>query len=134
MKNLPGLKGQMLRFLVVGGIAVAIDTCVYFLLIRTDALDASWSKRISFAAGSLWAYVANKRFTFQHTGFAIHQPLLFSAVYILGWLINSVAHDQVYRLQPIPWLAFLIATGLSTMSNFAGQKWIVFREKRRLTA
>ena len=134
MKNLPGTNGQLLRFLVVGGCAVAIDAAVYFLLIHTSVLDAAWSKRISFAVGALWAFIANKRFTFQRSGFSLHEPLLFSAVYVVGWLINSSAHDQVYRLRPSPWLAFLIATALSTVANFAGQKWIVFRSKRNLPA
>lgn len=131
MKNLPGLKGQLLRFLVVGGIAVALDAAFYFLLIRTSSIDALWSKRISFAIGALWAFFANKRFTFQRTGFTVQEPLLFTLVYVAGWFINSLAHDQVYRLRPIPWLAFLVATSLSTVANFAGQKWIVFRTKNK---
>lgn len=134
MKKTPGVKGQLLRFLVVGGIAVAIDAASYFFLISIESLDAAWSKRISFALGAFWAFIANKRFTFQQAGFSVHEPLLFSVVYIVSWFLNSITHDQVYRLQSKAWLAFLAATSLSTVVNFVGQKYIVFRRQRTLPA
>lgn len=131
MKQIPGLKGELLRFALVGGIAVAIDGAAYLLLNHGAGWDPAWSKRLSFALGALWAFVANKWFTFQHPGLSLHEPLLFALVYAVGWTLNSLAHDLVYRFRPIDWLAFLVATGISTLTNFAGQKWIVFRHQRR---
>ena len=106
---------------------MAIDAAVYFFLVHAGWLDPAWSKRVSFAVGALWAFIANKLFTFQSAGFVVREPLLFSLVYLAGWFLNSVTHDFVFSVTPSTPLAFLVATGLSTITNFLGQKWIVFR-------
>jgi putative flippase GtrA len=107
---------------------VAIDAGVYFVLI-SSSLEPTWAKRLSFAAGALWGFFANKFFTFDKRSFALHEPVLFALVYTAGWFLNSLIHDGVMHVTGIKWLAFLGATGVSTCTNFAGQKWIVFRTK-----
>ena len=47
---------EMMRFLLVGGIAVLIDGCFYFCLIDFEITEASWAKRLSFLLGSFWAF------------------------------------------------------------------------------
>jgi putative flippase GtrA len=124
------LRGELARFALVGGIAVAIDGATYYTLVRFGSLDPVASKRISFATGAAWAFFANKFFTFQTRGFALQQPVFFTLVYLVGWLLNSVVHDLVLRACHQPVVAFLAATSISTMTNFAGQKWLVFRAGR----
>lgn len=113
--------------MVVGGLAVALDAGVYFGLISWGLLEPAWAKRVSFAAGAIWGFFANKFFTFEQRTFSLHEPLLFTLVYLIGWFLNSVIHDGVLHLVNLKWLAFLVATGFSTCTNFVGQKWLVFR-------
>ena len=120
------LKKEILRFLLIGGIAVSIDGLVYFALVQFEICDPSWAKRISFAAGAIWAFFMNKLYTFQQYHFVFREPLIFVVVYIVGGLCNSIAHDLVFKFSGIKFLSFLIATGISTCTNFIGQKWIVF--------
>lgn len=124
------LKRELLRFLVVGGIAVLIDGTTYYLFVEYGILDPSWGKRISFALGAVWAFIMNKYYTFEQKTFRKREPLLFTIVYLAGWFFNSVTHDVVLRFFEIKKLAFLVATGVSTCTNFIGQKWIVFRVSR----
>ena len=123
----PALRSQLLRYLMVGGLAVAIDAGVYFGLISWGLLEPTWAKRVSFSAGAIWGFFANKFFTFEQRAFTLHEPLLFILVYLVGWFLNSIIHDGVLYLLHAKWMAFLIATGVSTCTNFAGQKWLVFR-------
>ena len=58
------LKGELLRFLVVGGIAVALDAAGYWALMHFGQMNPVWAKRVSFGIGSVWAFFANKYFTF----------------------------------------------------------------------
>lgn len=118
---------QLLRYLVVGGVAVAVDGAVYASLVGIGAMTPDLAKRVSFAAGAAWAFIANKYFTFASREFALHEPLLFTAVYLAGWFLNAVIHDVALRLTGIKAVAFLLATSTSTCTNFIGQKWIVFR-------
>jgi len=123
------LKGELLRFLVVGGIAVALDATSYWALMRFAGLDPVWAKRISFAIGSVWAFFANKYFTFAVRELRASEPVLFAVVYLAGWFLNSVTHDLMLGWLGLKWFAFLAATGVSTCSNFIGQKFLVFRRK-----
>lgn len=121
------LRRQIMRFLLVGGIAVGIDAFFYVSLNRLLGWDASWAKRISFAIGAIWAFWANKYFTFGSQIWTNTEPVLFVLVYAIGWAVNSAVHDVTMRLSGLYWLSFLGATGASTMANFVGQKWLVFR-------
>jgi putative flippase GtrA len=127
----PDFRRQLLRYLVVGGLAVAIDAGVYVALTRAGMSSPAAAKRISFVAGSIWGFFANKFFTFDQRGFSFNEPVLFALVYMGGWVLNSVIHDAVLKLTDMKILAFLAATGVSTCTNFAGQKWIVFRGTSR---
>ena len=127
--QVPAVRKELLRFLIVGCIAVAIDATTYTLLIYFEILSPSWSKRVSFGLGAVWAFIMNKYYTFEQEEFRTSEPFLFIGVYIAGWFFNSITHDVVlarFNAKPV---AFLIATGVSTCSNFVGQKWIVFRAK-----
>lgn len=124
----PGrLRGQLARYVLVGGLAVLIDAGAYYGLTAAGWLDPAWAKRVSFAAGAVWGFFANKFFTFEQRGFALREPFLFALVYLAGWFLNSVLHDLVLAATGWRALAFLVATGVSTCTNFAGQKWLVFR-------
>ena len=129
MKLSPQLKSELLRFLVVGGIAVALDAASYWALMHFGQMSPVWAKRVSFGIGSVWAFFANKYFTFAVRELRASEPFLFAIVYVAGWFLNSVTHDLVLRLAENKTLAFLAATGVSTCSNFIGQKFFVFRRK-----
>lgn len=131
MSDAGQFKGQLARFAVVGGLAVAIDAALYFLFVWSELMDPTWSKRASFGLGAVWAFFANKFFTFRAPGFKVQQPFLFAAVYLGGWALNSFIHDAVLHLWPRPVVAFLSATSVSTVTNFVGQKWLVFRSSQR---
>ncbi len=123
------MKKEILRFLIVGGIAVLIDGLSYFLLVKAGFLTPSWDKRISFLLGSIWAFFMNKYYTFKQKEFRAIEPFSFTLVYLAGWFLNSVCHDVVLRAFANKALAFLAATALSTCTNFAGQKWLVFHRR-----
>jgi putative flippase GtrA len=120
---------EIARFLLVGGIAVTIDAAVYAALLQLG-WDPSWAKRASFLAGAAWAFLANKFFTFGSRSWQVAEPVWFVLVYAAGWLANSVVHDLTFHLFSREVLAFLAATAVSTVMNFLGMKFIVFRQAR----
>ncbi len=126
----PQPTAQVLRYLLVGGLAVVIDGAVYAALTSRGTVPPEAAKRVSFATGALWAFVANKYFTFGQRQFMLREPLLFALVYFTGWFLNAAVHDAVLRMTGTRTTAFLVATSISTCTNFIGQKWIVFRARR----
>ena len=116
---------EVLRFLVGGGTAVIVDFCIYRLL-----LFLSWNmdvaKMISFICGAGVGFIINKFWTFERKQFAIKEILKYVALYICTGVINAIVNRSVLSIVNIQILGFLVATGVSTILNFFGQKYIVF--------
>jgi putative flippase GtrA len=121
------LKKQISRFLVTGSLAVLTDTIVYYLLIFI--VSTIVAKGISFVSGTILAYVLNKRWTFNHNQRGVGSAIKFSVLYLSTLGANICVNELVLsQLNETYILAFLAATGTSTVLNFIGQKWWVFRK------
>lgn len=120
---------QLQRFLMVGGTTVFIDFAIYCLGFSCG-LDKSVAKSIAFLVGTVFAYFANKAWTFEaekHTGGGVS---LFILVYSVTLLVNVAVNALfLWALDGFPLkivIAFVIATGTSATLNFLGMKYIVF--------
>jgi putative flippase GtrA len=129
--------GELKRFLVSGGSAVACDTTVYFLLL--PLLPPSIAKAVSFIAGTVVAYILNKFWTFKKPKRSHVEVVKFVCLYLstLGAnvAVNRLTLDYAPTIVPIlkPYetqFAFLAATGTSTVLNYLGQKFWVFKTKQ----
>ncbi len=120
---------QVARFLVVGTTTVAIDFAVYSLLLLLGGAVAS-SKGIGFVAGTLFAYFANRLWTFTARG-GLDRIAKFFVVYGVNLCVNVGLNSVVLALlgyeQIDIVLAFLVATGTSATLNFLGMKFLVFK-------
>lgn len=123
------IRKELAVFLVVGCLTVLIDFCFYRMLI-SFGLNVEVAKAAGFLAGTLFAYFANRFWTFGHkssdAGSIWRFIVLYVATLITNVLVNSlglkVFADTVAPVQ----LAFLIATGLTACLNFLGMKFFVF--------
>ena len=116
---------EVLRFLVGGGTAVVVDFCIYRLL-----LFFSWNmdiaKMISFICGAGVGFIINKFWTFERKQFVIKEVLKYVALYICTGVINAIVNRCTLSVINIQIIGFLMATGVSTVLNFLGQKYVVF--------
>jgi len=119
-------KREIIKFIVVGVFAVLIDGSAYALMVRSLGFEHGFSKRISFVLGSIWAFFANKHYTFNSPAPLRKEIMLFSILYITTYFLNGWMHDITFVMSDLAWLAFLTATATSTVINFLGQKFIVF--------
>jgi len=122
-------KSEIFRYILVGGGAVCIDFMIYFLLSEFTHIDISLSKRISYVCGGIWSFFANKFFTFKKYDLNTIEPILFVLVYAIGFFLNSILHDFILKFWGVKLLAFGIATFISIVWNYIGQKWLVFKKK-----
>ncbi len=127
--------GEMKRFLVSGGSAVACDTLVYFLLF--SFIHPSVAKAISFISGTILAFFLNKFWTFKKPRRSHAEVVKFICLYAstLGAnvLVNRLVLDHaaavVPPIEPVATqFAFISATGTSTVLNYLGQKFWVFKK------
>ena len=129
------LEYEVTRFLIVGGTTVLIDLIFYFTLIYMG-FDTSLSKGISFSVGTVFAYFANRSYTFQSSLSGFFRFIFFTLLYLSTLLINVVSNEIVLNLTSQIYgslmIAFIIATSLSATLNFIGMKYIVFNTQKRL--
>ena len=124
------IKREVYVFLVVGTLATIVDFAVYSLLTNLGNISFSSAKTISFIAGTLFAYVANKNWTFQHKKKVTNSLVRFFVLYLFTLFIN-VYFNSIFLtiLREVPRnfeLAFVLSTAISATLNFTGMKFIVF--------
>ena len=123
-------KKQLLRFVCVGVLAVLVDFMVYFLLVELTDLNYAIAKFISFFAGTLVSYVINKLWTFEQNKKSSKQFWMFIGLYMVTLGFNVGVNSMVLDVFKNTLFAFLCATGTSTILNFIGQKFWVFKGEK----
>jgi len=126
----PQTRKQMCRFFFAGCGAVGTDTGVYFLLVHNflAQLGYNWSKFLSFLSGTLVAFIVNKFWTFESKRKSLIEAASFLLLYLLTLGLNvAVNHLVLMTTNNLTIVAFLVATGCSTVANFLGQKYWVFK-------
>ena len=118
-------KIEILKFLVGGGSAVVTDFIAYKLLMNFG-MDRNSAKTISFICGSIVGFIINKYWTFKSPKFQIKEILKYAVLYIVTAFINSQVNKYTLLLFGSEMFAFLCATGVSTILNFLGQKFLIF--------
>lgn len=124
---------ELFRFLFVGSLTVLVDFLAYHFLLWADLLKIDPAKTIGFLCGALFAYFANRIWTFAHKqparGGFFRFALLYSCTLGTNVLVNrsiiSMLQNTPSKLQ----IAFLIATTISAALNFIGMKWFAFKSK-----
>lgn len=120
------------RFVIVGGSAVATDFLVYFALTTfVPVVPVSVAKATSFIAGAVLAFVFNRAFVFRAEGRAMTQVVPFTVLYLVSLGLNNAVNALFLSYGAAKIIAWFFATGTSTVSNFVGMKFIVFRRKKQ---
>lgn len=129
------IRRELPVFIVVGVLAVLTDFAVYRSLVWSG-LDTHTAKAMGFLSGTVFAYFANRLWTFGHTRPAQGSAWRFLLVYSITLAVNVQVNAIVLALLS-GWfaamqIAFLMATGTSATLNFLGMKFFVFKPVHRL--
>jgi len=119
------IKKELKRFLLAGLSAVVTDLATYYILLNFIPHDIA--KAISFLLGTILAFIINKYWTFEKYQKSYKEMMKFGILYSLTLGANVMTNNIVLEYTSLVFLAFLVATGVSTVLNFIGQKWWVFR-------
>lgn len=119
------LKKELKRFLIAGFSAVGTDLVTYYILLNFLSHDVA--KAISFLLGTIVAFVINKYWTFEKHDKSYKEIVQFTILYGLTLGANVITNKFILVQMDSVLFAFLVATGVSTVLNFLGQKFWVFK-------
>lgn len=124
------------RFLLVGVANTILGLSVIYLLLHLVGLSYWMSTFLGNSVGAMMSYYLNRRFTFRSKNAVSKSFILFVVVTLLCYVVSySIGMNLVEWLlgnsnslkSGIKTdLAVLISTGLYTILNYLGQKWLVF--------
>ncbi len=117
---------EVIRFLIGGGSAVTIDYLLYQVFLNIGIVRVI-AKAVSFFCGAVVGFIINKHWTFESHGFKKEEIGKYVLFYSFSACINAMIHQIVLFFLGREGMAFLCATGSSTILNFFGQKFYVFR-------
>jgi putative flippase GtrA len=129
------LTDQIQRFLIVGFTTVALDFVAYRILLYLDS-PLAVAKGLGFIAGTIFAYFANKLWTFNRAEGGRKVFGMFVGLYVTTLFINVGVNGLIIAISEerelFLALAFLVATGTSATINFIGMRMIVFKSKQQV--
>jgi putative flippase GtrA len=144
---------QITKFFIIGVSAVLVDFIIYYLLSDLLSVQLDVSKAVGFMVGTVYTYFLNKMWTWRHTeksnkGMVIKFGLVYAVSFVFNILINKyglVLIDEfdvslncnfvktnelttLFSIKGHKFLAFFLATLVSAVINFIGQKFLVFKQ------
>jgi putative flippase GtrA len=119
---------QLWRYGIVGLTSAMIDFGILYLLTDGFGFHYLWSATISFIVAASYNYYLNKTWTFKAGGKLSKQVGIFLLIAGSGVLLNNLI---LYLLveQAHWWYIYakIIATGIVTIGNFIGNKYLTFK-------
>jgi putative flippase GtrA len=144
-KNLPEGKKQAIKFIIIGISAVLTDMFFYYIFLQFFPENWNYlsnetiSKGLSFLCGFFVTYNFNSKWTWRQQDHSKSKFYKFIVLYSLSLLINVSLNSltlyvlqNMQLLQSVPnryFIAFISATGFSSVFNFLGQKFWVFKDE-----
>lgn len=124
------------RFLFVGVLNTIIGLSTMFLLFNVVGTSYWFSTFIGNGIGALASYLLNRKFTFHsNVQFNKGAPKFIAVIltcYFLSFSISDFITKAIYDIGIMTFiqqgeLAILLGSGIYTISNYVGQKYVVFR-------
>lgn len=121
---------QFIRFSLVGCVGVSIQYSTFYLLYKVFSVYYLIASALGCIIGAFIVFLLNRRWTFNiKQGKAVRQLALFFILMALSIAINCIAiYFFTDIVHIIPEISQIIAMAITTLFNFTGSKFWVFKQ------
>jgi len=145
LKKLPESNKQAIKFIIIGVMAVITDMICYYIFLSVlpekvlGMENEVVGKAMSFLCGFSVTYTFNNRWTWRKSDHSRGRLMKFVFLYTMSLVINVVLNSSflfilkeysyIFDFPYKYFIAFIGATGFSSIFNFLGQKFWVFADR-----
>ena len=120
---------QFVKFALVGSLSTIVNYSFFFILYSTLSLNYLISAAIGYVIGLLVGFIINKNWTFQVQDESRNFIFNYLIIYILSLGIGMLFLEfLVKKLNLVAEIANILVIGLTTLTNFIGIKFLVFKK------
>ena len=122
---------QIIKFLIVGGIATGIDWLIYFVLYNYLKIEPLIANIISYSISTVYNYLASVKYVFKvdNTKKKYQTFVVFVIFSLIGLLLSEgLIYLLINKLKTNEMLAKIISTIIVMVFNFITRK--IFLEKK----
>ena len=121
------MKKELIKYIITGASTVLTDFISYKLLSLVVAI--SIAKACSYILGMAVAFTLNRSWTFKSTQKINKDIINFIVLYTGSLFLNVFTNHAILIFFPHAiTAAFIVATGVSIVTNYLGQKFWVFKK------
>lgn len=118
---------QIAGFVISGGLAFAVDACLYALL--QGLWGTFWAKQAGFVAGTVASFFLNRLLAFGGTPSAPRVGVFIAYYAAMAW-VNPSINEGFLALWGSKPAAFVLTVAVTAVLNFLIMKFIVFKGVR----
>lgn len=124
------LRQQLVKFVITGFCGLFTDVAFYRLMVKVG-LHVTPAKAIGCICGTIVVFFINRAWTFASPHRSSTQIVRFALLYATTITLNTTLNTIGLRILPHPWqVAFVFAAAVTTMINFVGSKFVVFKPQK----
>ena len=125
---------QFAKFMAVGVLNFLVDFFVFMLLNKVVGLYSVYANIISYSCGVVNSYFFNRMWTFKtKLKYFSKDFMKFIFVNLISLGVSTLAvYILVERFMMAAWLGKILSTFFSFTVNFAGNKLLVFKDKKQV--
>jgi putative flippase GtrA len=118
------------KFLIVGGASTIINYGIFFVLYNYFQINYQLSSAIGYIVGALFGFFFNKYWTYESDSKQYHKEMLkYFLVYTVSLFMGlGLLRFLVVVLHLSPLIANVVTIGCTTITNFLGTKFIIFKK------
>ena len=122
---------RLLKFIITGGIALAIDMVLYYMLTRYGHIHYLVSRALSLCVAIVWNFSINRLWTFRAvSGGVMNQASRFLTVIVLTSCLSlALMHVGVSSLHLNDLLVLIVISGFITLFNFTAHSLWSYAER-----